>query len=522
MPVPRRRLQVRKWSFDRRAVVMRLRFAPSPTGQLHVGNARTALFNWLLARGQGGTFILRIEDTDLERSSRESERAILEDLRWMGLDWTEGIDADGDHGPYRQTERLHIYRAYAVELLSSGAAYQCFCPADQLEADRRASLAAGRPPKYVGRCRNIARDEARRRIENGEKAVIRFRVPDGTRDIVFNDLVRGEVRFSTDVIGDPVLVRSDGVPAYNYAVVIDDALMEITHVIRGEDHISNTPRQLLLYEAFGWSPPAFAHVSLVMGPDHSPLSKRHGATSVAEFRARGYLPEALTNYLALIGWSPGADEEVLPIDELAARLRLEDVGHSAGVFDVEYLAWVNRHYLKVADPARLARLAAPYLQQAGWLSEPSVSDVVYLEGVVPVAAASVDRLEQIPARLSFLFDYSASRALENTSILQEARESVVVIEEMAKELETSPPLTDRETFRAMARRVQQRSGAKGKGLFHPIRLALTGEAEGIELDTAVPAIERGAQLDSSGIKRILSARQRAFEFAAALRSLRPE
>ena len=497
---------------------MRLRFAPSPTGQLHVGNARTALFNWLLAKGQGGTFILRIEDTDLERSSRQSEQAILEDLRWMGLNWTEGVEAGGDHGPYRQTERLHMYRAYAVELLSSGAAYHCFCSAEQLEADRQAALAAGRPPKYAGRCRGLARDEARRRIEAGEKAVIRFRVPDGNRDIVFNDLVRGEVRFNTDVIGDPVLVRSDGVPAYNYAVVIDDALMEITHVIRGEDHISNTPRQLLLYEAFGWRPPTFAHVSLVMGPDHSPLSKRHGATSVAEFRARGYLPEALTNYLALIGWSPGADEEVLPIGELAARFRIEDVGHSAGVFDVEKLAWVNRHYLKAAAPGRLAELSLPYLRQAGWVTEPVAGDLAYLESVIPVAAASVDRLEQTPARLSFLFDYSAVRALQNGSIAQEANESAAVIESLARELETSAPLVDRDEFRAMAKRVQQASGAKGKALFHPIRLALTGEAEGIELDIAVPAIEHGALLGQpSGIRRILSARERAAAFAAALR-----
>jgi nondiscriminating glutamyl-tRNA synthetase len=499
---------------------MRLRFAPSPTGQLHVGNARTALFNWLLARGQGGTFIVRIEDTDMERSSRESERTILDDLQWMGLDWTEGVEVGGEHGPYRQTERLHIYRAYAVELLSSGAAYQCFCSAEQLEADRQQALAAGRPPKYVGRCRSIRRDEARGRIENGEKAVIRFRVPDDHRDIVFNDIVRGEVRFNTDVIGDPVLVRSDGIPAYNYAVVIDDALMGITHVIRGEDHISNTPRQLLLYAAFGWKPPAFAHVSLVMGPDHSPLSKRHGATSVAEFRARGYLPEALTNYLALIGWSPGADEELLPIAELAKPFRLEDVGHSAGIFDVEKLAWVNRHYLKAAAPDRLARLAMPYLQNAGWLGEPSPADVSYLESVVPVAAASVDRLEQMPARLAVLFDYSAARALENPAVVQEAKEAAGVIDALARELETSPPLLDREAFRALAKRVQQASGAKGKALFHPIRLALTGEPEGIELDIAVPAIERGARLAQSGLKRISPARERATEFAAALHGLR--
>src|SRR5262245_31845465 len=259
---------------------------------------------------------------------------MIEDLRWMGLEWDEGVEAGGDYGPYRQSERLHIYRAHAVELLSKGYAYRCFCSAEQLEADRQAALAAGRPPKYVGRCRDLPREEARRRVERGEAAVIRFRVPDD-REVVFDDVVRGEVRFSSDVIGDPVLVRSDGIPAYNYAVVIDDALMAITHVIRGEDHISNTPRQILLFEAFGWALPKFAHLSLVMGPDHSPLSKRQCATSVAEFRARGYLPEALTNYLALIGWSPGENQELLPIEELAKRFRLEDVGHSAGVFDID-------------------------------------------------------------------------------------------------------------------------------------------------------------------------------------------
>ena len=494
---------------------MRVRFAPSPTGQLHVGNARTALFNWLLARGQGGTFIVRIEDTDFERSTRESERSMLEDLRWMGLDWDEGIEADGDHGPYRQSERLHIYRAHAVELMAAGRAYHCFCSPQQLEADRAAALASGQPPKYSGRCRQITRDQARRRIEGGESAVIRFRVPE-KRDVSFDDLVRGTVTFSTDVIGDPVLVRSDGVPAYNYAVVIDDALMEITHVIRGEDHISNTPRQLLLYEAFGWRPPAFAHVSLVMGPDHSPLSKRHGATSVAEFRARGFLPEALTNYLALLGWSPGDGEELVPIGELATRFRLGDVGHSAGVFDIEKLSWVNRHYLKAASPDRLARLAVPYLQQRSWMTEPTPTDVDFLARVVPVAAASVDRMEQVAPRLAFLFDYSPERALAVPEIRAEAVASRDVVSALAEELQTAGALLDREIFRAAASRVRERTGQKGKALFHPIRLALTGEAEGLELDVAVPAIEAGAALQQSGIRRIMSARERAAAFAAAL------
>jgi nondiscriminating glutamyl-tRNA synthetase len=495
---------------------MRVRFAPSPTGQLHVGNARTALFNWLLAKGQGGTFIFRIEDTDRARSTSESERAIIEDLRWMGLDWDEGVDAGGEHGPYRQSERLHIYRAYAVELLSGGKAYHCFCSAEQLEADRQAALKEGRAPKYSGRCRDIARHEARRRIDNGEPAVIRFRVPDG-RDVIFNDIVRGEVRFTTDVIGDPVLVRSDGIPAYNYAVVIDDALMEVTHVIRGEDHISNTPRQILLYEAFGWRSPLFAHVSLVMGPDHSPLSKRHGATSVKEFRERGYLPEALTNYLALIGWSPGDGEELLPMQELARRFDLADVGHSAGVFDVEKLAWVNRHYLKVADPVRLAALAVPYFEREGWITAAAPAVLDYLVRVVPLATASVDRLDQIPARLRFLFDYSAERALADADIRAEAVAARAVIDALAEELASAGPLTDRDAFRALAARVRERTGVKGKALFHPIRLALTGEAEGLELDLAVPAIDLGAAAIAEGEgRRIRSNRERAAEFASQL------
>ena len=494
---------------------MRVRFANSPTGQLHVGNARTALFNWLLARRLGGTVVLRVEDTDAERSTREFERAILEDLRWMGLEWDEGIEKGGDHGPYRQSERLHIYRAHIVELLSRGQAYRCFCLPEELEMDRYAALRDRRPPKYVGRCRDIPPEQARRRVENGEAAAIRFRIPED-REVVFNDIVRGDVRFNTDVLGDPVLVRSEGVPAYNYAVVIDDALMEITHVIRGEDHISNTPRQLLLYEAFGWTPPAFAHVSLVMGPDHSLLSKRHGATSVGEFRARGYLPEALTNYLALIGWSPGKEQELLPMDELARRFHLEDVGHSAGVFDVEKLAWVNRHYLKLAAPERLAQLSEPYLRSQGWVLEPTAAATDFLAAVIPLAAASVDRLDQVPARLRFLFDYSAERALEDPAVRAEAEAARPLVAALAEVLAQRGPLLDRDAFRAAVAEVRERTGQKGKSLLHPIRLALTGEAEGLELDLAVPAIERGAALDRSGLRPVVSAVDRAVAFHRVL------
>ncbi len=329
-----------------------------------------------------------------------------------------------------------------------------------------------------------------------------MRVPEG-RDVTFNDVVRGDVTFHTDVIGDPVLVRSDGIPAYNFAVVIDDALMKVTHVIRGEDHISNTPRQILLYEALGYTPPVFAHLSLVMGPDHAPLSKRHGATSVKEFRDKGYLPEALVNYLALIGWSPGQNEELLPAEELARRFRLENVAHSAGVFDEDKLAWANRHYLKLCAPDRLATLAAPYLRERGYIvGELSVEARAWLEWVLPSVATSVDRLSQLPDRLQTVF-------AEPRAPLEEEDRNAELIGAMAVELASSTRLVDKETFRAFANKVKERTGLKGKNLFHPIRVVLTGSHEGPELDLIIPSIDLAAKLDEpSGLKRVVGCRER--------------
>jgi glutamyl-tRNA synthetase/nondiscriminating glutamyl-tRNA synthetase len=496
---------------------MRVRFAPSPTGHLHVGNARTALFNWLLARGHGGTFILRIEDTDIERSTLESERGILADLRWMGLEWDEGPDVGGGHGPYRQSERLELYASHARELVEKRHAYYCFCSAETLEASRKLAMAEGRPPMYPGTCRELDPDDSARRLAAGERAVVRFRVPDAG-EVKFDDVVRGEVTFSVDVIGDFVLVRSDGRPAYNFAVVIDDALMQVTQVIRGEDHISNTPRQVLLYEAMGMEPPAFAHLSLVLGPDHAPLSKRHGATSVAEFRAKGYLPEALVNYLALIGWSPvaaaaaadvppdDAGSELLAVDEMARRFSLDRVSHSAGVFDEAKLAWMNRHYMKQAAPERLAHECWTWLAERGWVGERTPEAQQFIASLMPIAAGSVDRLSEVADRVEFIFEWDAAAAAALVAAEPEGRR---ILEAFAEE-SAAQPLLDKDAFRAVMGRVKDRTGVKGKALFHPVRAALTGADSGPELDLAVPAIDRGAAVPaSSGVKAIVSCHDRA-------------
>jgi len=502
---------------------VRFRFAPSPTGYLHVGNARTALFNWLAARRGGGTFVLRIEDTDAERSTRESEASIVEDLRWLGLTWDEGPDVGGAYGPYRQSERQTLYRAHAERLLVEGSAYRCFCTADQLEAERQAALAAGTPVRYSGRCRSLSAADVARRLAAGERAAVRFRVTD--HDVEFTDLVRGPVRFPAETLGDLAILRADESPTYNFAVVVDDALMRITHVIRGEDHIPNTPRQMLLHRALGFTPPAFAHVALVMGPDHSPLSKRHGATSVAEFRARGYLPEALVNYLALLGWSPrgkaddaSADEsEIVPLDELVRRFSIEDVGHHASVFDETKLAWVNRHHLKQADIDRLTHLSVAFFREAGVDLRPDAEGLRYLASVLPIATGSVDRLDQVPGRLGFLFEFDPGTALEQPAVAEELAGDARAVVRVWDELLQISPRLDTDQFRAVAGEVRRRTAQKGRAIFHPVRLALTARGDGPELDLVVPALDRGAELPATaGLPPVLGCRERVSLFRRAM------
>ena len=323
---------------------VRVRFAPSPTGHLHVGNARTALFNWLFARQKGGTMVLRIEDTDVERSEARFEDQLIADLKWLGIDWDEGPDVGGPYVPYRQSDRLELYREQAERLLTERKAYLCFCTEEDLQKERDKAIAAGGQPIYSGKCRAIDPEEAKHRRLNGEACAIRLQIPE--HPIRFHDIVHGDVEFSNEVVSDPIILRSNGMPVYNYVVVIDDALMKITHVIRGDDHLSNTPKQVALYEALGWAVPEFAHLSTILGADRERLSKRHGATSIANFRDMGVLPEALVNYLALLGWAPGGDEQFLRTKDLLERFSLAGVSRTNGVFDRAKLEWFNTQYLQ--------------------------------------------------------------------------------------------------------------------------------------------------------------------------------
>ena len=487
---------------------IRVRFAPSPTGMLHVGNARTALYNWLFARhGQlisgTGSFILRIEDTDLDRSEARHETQLIEDLRWMGMDWDEGPEAGGPYGPYRQSERLEIYAAHTQRLLAGGKAYRCFCAPEELDAERKLAATQQRPLIYSRRCLAISPEASARRAAAGEPFAVRLMVPD--HPLRFHDLVRGDVEFAADAVSDPVLVRSAsgvsaGVPVYNYVVAIDDALMKITHVIRGDDHISNTPKQVAIYEAFGWQVPEFAHLSTILGSDRERLSKRHGATSISSFREMGVLPEALVNYLALLGW--GAEDgrtETFTPEELIKAFRLERVTASPAVFDFDKLHWLNRHYLKIADPARIEALAWPYFADAGLLPPDNAAGPdarAWFSRLVALLLPSVDTLQQLPERASSIFRYSPEDLRgnsENAELLASESAQRVLAQFTQRVLADNGPITA-ERFKIWMNDIKAATGTKGKELFHPVRIVLTGSHSGPEFDKLIPLIEDGSRL----------------------------
>jgi glutamyl-tRNA synthetase len=472
---------------------VRVRFAPSPTGFLHVGNARTALFNWLFARQNKGTFILRVEDTDVERSTAEYDRKLMADLRWLGFDWDEGPDIGGGHGPYRQSQRIETYKDYTQRLLSGAKAYHCFCPPEELEEKRKKALAAGEMPVYSGKCRAILAEEAQLRINEGEPAAVRLLTPtEGT--IGFTDLVRGSLQFDLALVGDPILVRSNGIPAYNFAVVVDDVLMEISHVIRGEDHIQNTTRQLLIYQALALEPPQFAHLSMVMGKDGSRLSKRHGATSVDQFESEGILSGALFNYLSLLGWAPPDGREILSRDELVSLFRLDKLSRSAAVFDYDKLHWINRQHIKVLTTRDKARFALPHLNKAGLLPD-ALSDEQWewLDLAAEAVIEKVDRFADLPQQFLPIFEFSPGQMDKETMILLSSECSRKVITSFADRLSRIEGF-DYEIFAAMAQEIKEETGCKGKDLYHPLRIALTAQESGLELDKFIPLVEAGSKL----------------------------
>ena len=468
-------------------VAMRVRFAPSPTGPFHIGGARSALFNWLLARKTGGKLILRIEDTDLERSSRESEENIKNALKWLGIDWDEGIDIGGEYGPYRQTERLPIYAEYTERLLASGKAYRCYCTDQELDAERQKLMAEGQTPRYLGKCRQLTAADEAALLAEGRKPTVRFRVPEN-QDITFQDAVRGTVSFDSNGIGDYVIVKSDGIPVYNYAVVLDDALMKITHVVRAEEHLSNTPRQILLYQALGLPLPIFGHVSLILGKDRSKMSKRHGATSVEQYKALGYLPEALVNFLALLGWSPVGEQEIFSSAELIELFSLDHVAKNPAVFDIDKLNWINSQYLKRLDLGTLTDMALPHLREAGLIeAELTAERKAWVTQVVGAVREYISFAAQIPEHAAVFFQDEITMENDETADVLRDPDVPQVMEAFLNKLAAMDPV-DGEQVQAALKAVGKELKLGGKKVFMPVRVALTGKMHGPELIALIPLL----------------------------------
>ena len=451
----------------------RVRFAPSPTGYLHVGGARTALFNWLYARRHGGTFILRIEDTDVDRSSADMVTAIFDSMTWLGLDWDEGPRVGGPHGPYLQAERLDKYRAAARALVASGHAYRCFCNPEDLKAERVAAEAAGLSWNYDRRCALLDAGEIDRRVKAGDAFATRFLVPDGVT--AFDDLVHGRIEFENANIEDFVVIRSDGHPTYHLSVVVDDVEMQVTEVVRGDDHISNTPKQVMLYHAMGAAVPQFAHVPLILGPDKKRLSKRHGATSVGEYEKQGYLPEAMVNFLALLGWSPGGDEEVFTRQELIDRFALEGISGGNAVFNPEKLDWFNQQHLMRLPAADVLSRIRPDLETLGWWSDDlPASKSGWIARVIELLKPRARKLSDIaPQMRAFLsdelvFDAAAvKKHLGDPAVRDHLAAWTAVLETISS--------FDAATLETALRALAESRGIKPGVLIHATRVAVTGQ-----------------------------------------------
>ncbi|CAL9768169.1 unnamed protein product [Musa acuminata subsp. burmannicoides] len=465
---------------------VRVRFAPSPTGNLHVGGARTALFNYLFARSQGGKFILRIEDTDLERSTKKSEEAMLNDLSWLGLNWDEGPSVGGDYGPYRQSERNSLYKEYAEKLLESGAVYRCFCSNEELEQMKDRAKQMQLPPMYTGKWRTASDEEIKQELAKGTPYTYRFRVPK-EGNLKINDLIRGEVSWSLDTLGDFVIMRSNGQPVYNFCVTVDDATMRISHVIRAEEHLPNTLRQALIYKALGFSMPSFAHVSLILAPDRSKLSKRHGATSVGQFREMGYLPQAMVNYLALLGWGDGTENEFFTIDQLVEKFSISRVNKSGAIFDSTKLRWMNGQHLRSLPPEELLKIFGDRWKCTGVLLE---SEGIFIKDATELLKDGVDLITEVDTALSNILSYPLYTTLSSEEckpIVQDKLSEVAASLIAAYDGGELPAALEEghAGWQKWVKGFGKLLKRKGKSLFMPLRVLLTGKLHGPDMGGSI-------------------------------------
>ena len=459
---------------------MRVRFAPSPTGPFHIGGARSALFNWLLAKKNNGKFILRIENTDLDRSTIDSEENIKDALKWLGITWDEGIDVGGDFGPYKQTERLDIYKEYTDKLLAEGKAYHCFCTDEELESERQTLMAQEKMPIYQGKCRNLTQEQKTELLAAGRKPTVRFKTPEN-QQIIFDDMVRGTVSFDSNGVGDFVIVKSDGIPVYNYAVVLDDALMKITHVIRAEEHLSNTPRQIVLYEALGFKLPTFGHISLILGKDRTKMSKRHGATSVEQYRKLGYLPEAIVNFLALLGWAPDSEQEIFSTEELINLFSMDRVAKNPAVFDIDKLNWLNSNYIKNAEAALILELALPHLVEAGYITaDVDTATKNDLIKFVDIIKEHLSYAAQVVEHVDVYFNEDFDFENDDAKVMMLDEEIPLVIATFKDKLRAMETL-DEAGVKALLKSITKELKVGGKKVFMPIRIALSGKMHGPDL-----------------------------------------
>lgn len=469
---------------------VRVRYAPSPTGHLHIGNTRTALFNYLFARNAGGKFIIRIEDTDQKRNVEGGEESQFKHLKWLGINWDESSDIGGPFGPYRQMERLEIYQKYTDELLAKGHAYKCYCSEEELEAEREGQVERGENPAYSGKCRHLT-DEQKASLEaEGRKPSIRFVVPSG-KTYTFTDMIKKQVSFESDVFGDWVIVKKDGIPTYNYAVVIDDYLMKITHVLRGEEHLTNTPKQLMLYEVFGWDAPTYGHMTLIVNENHKKLSKRDESVIqfIEQYKNLGFLPEAMVNFIALLGWHPGGEQEIYSLKELEEIFDASRLSTSPAMFDRQKLSYLNNQYMKKADVEKVVELVLPHLVKAGRVSaEMTVEEAEWVHKLVVIYkdymsyGAEIVELSNLFFQEELSFDEVATEVLSGETVptvLAAFLEEVKLLENfMAEEIQSA------------MKRVQTATGQKGKNLFMPVRVAIFGQVHGPDLMKSIELLGR--------------------------------